>query len=80
MHHRKKSSRDPQNRNIKPELEEFVDRYGIARVTLALSAIALEKADHIATNWQDYRLAKEWERAALILDRAYAGLRKVGHR
>lgn len=55
-------------------LEGMVDQYGLANVLRMLGQIAGEKAEHIATNWQDASLAKKWDRAARLLDTA-AGLK-----
>jgi hypothetical protein len=41
-------------------LETLVDRHGLAQVLIALSEICGEKANHIATAWQDTTLAKRW--------------------
>lgn len=53
------------------KLEAFVDKSSLADVLYALSEIALEKADHLATNWQDTASARVWEKAAGKL--SYAG-------
>lgn len=45
-------------------LERTVDRYGLAAVLSELGAISGKKSEHIATNWQDAGLAKQWDRAA----------------
>ena len=42
------------------ELEQMVDRVGIAAVLAALSGICDMKEEHIRTYWQDYLLAKKW--------------------
>lgn len=59
-------------------LEGLVDRSNVWLVVEALAVVAEEKATHVRENWQDERLAKQWERAARILDRATAQLVKVG--
>jgi len=48
-------------------LESLVDAKGMTTVLETLAQIASEKADHIATNWQDTGLAKEWDRLAARL-------------
>ena len=42
------------------ELESMVDKVGIRNVLWALAHIAGAKAEHVATNWQDVLLAKQW--------------------
>jgi hypothetical protein len=48
-------------------LEALVDCYGLPSILDWLSQIAADKAVHIATNWQDTRTAKVWERDAGLL-------------
>lgn len=52
------------------DLEALVDKYAIDGVASVLEQICYEKAEHVRTNWQDENLAKEWERAGKILNRA----------
>lgn len=42
------------------DLEKLVDSCGLSSVLMALSEICGAKAEHIATNWQDAQLAKDW--------------------
>ena len=51
-------------------LESLVDAASLQGVLVALAEIAGEKAEHIATNWQDTRLAKDWANAANAIERA----------
>lgn len=51
-------------------LEPLVDRTSLSDVVLALARVCNEKAEHIATNWQDAGLARVWDRAAGRLDKA----------
>jgi hypothetical protein len=46
-------------------LEGIVDAFGLQNVLNGLACICSGKADHIESNWQDHRLAKRWERAAV---------------
>jgi len=48
-------------------LESLIDAKGIQTVLETIGQICSEKADHIATNWQDTGLAKEWDRLAARL-------------
>ena len=45
-------------------LEAMIDKYGMAKVIAMLSEICGGKAEHVAVNWQDTRLAKDWSKAA----------------
>ena len=49
------------------ELENKVDVYGVAAILAKLAEMASEKADHVRTNWQDEKLAKDWELLAARL-------------
>ena len=49
------------------QLENLVDTYSIAAVLAKLAEIASEKADNVRTNWQDGRLAHDWELIAARL-------------
>lgn len=52
----------------KDELESAVDVSSLSEVCSVLADICREKSEHVLTNWQDKKLAKEWERAANALD------------
>lgn len=45
-------------------LEQMIDRSSVQQVLERLEAVLYAKADHIADNWQDLSLAREWERIA----------------
>jgi hypothetical protein len=42
-------------------LEGIIDRSSPSHVLQSLSEICFEKAIHIRENWQDEKLAKQWE-------------------
>ena len=44
------------------QLEQLVDRVGVATLIDWLAEICWEKADHVRSAWQDERGAKLWER------------------
>jgi hypothetical protein len=44
-------------------LEALIDSCGLSPVLMALSEICGEKAEHVAVNWQDTALAKDWATA-----------------
>jgi len=41
-------------------LEGMIDRCGLSSVLMALSEVCGAKSEHIATNWQDKDMAKDW--------------------
>jgi hypothetical protein len=45
-------------------LESFIDTAGLAATLEVLVEICHGKADHLRSNWQDERAAKDWERVA----------------
>jgi hypothetical protein len=55
-------------------MELFIDKYGIVDVLSGLSYICGEKAEHVATNWQDAQTAKHWMQLASSIDKAGAKL------
>ena len=61
---------------ITEELEAMIDKHGLLHIVTGLSLICDEKAIHIQTNWQDKSLAKEWGKAATLLDKTARGLPK----
>jgi len=58
-------------------LEKYVDAHGPESVCECLEKIFAEKADHVRTNWQDEKLAREWEVAHDIVCRAAFQLRHL---
>jgi hypothetical protein len=48
-------------------LEKLIDVYSLGAVLSALSYICGEKAAHVAENWQDMRLAKDWMRHSVVI-------------
>jgi hypothetical protein len=51
-------------------IENLIDRIGISIFLQNVSYICGQKADHIAENWQDANLAKQWLRVASKVDDA----------
>ena len=43
---------------------EYVDKFGPGDILDALAEIALGKAEHVASNWQDQHAAKMWKTVA----------------
>lgn len=58
--------------NDKYALEGFIDKTSAQDVIDAIGEILYEKAGHIEENWQDYKLAKQYERAGAKVQR-FAG-------
>lgn len=50
-------------------LESLVDQHTLGAVLAAIETVVREKAEHIATNWQDERYAAHWLRAANEVER-----------
>lgn len=48
-------------------LERVIDRYTLSQTVSALAKICDEKSEHVATIWQDTTTAKQWTRAAFIM-------------
>lgn len=59
------------------QLEEMIDRHSLAKVLDMLAGVCGQKASHIEENWQDYKLAKTWDRAANRLHTLSEAFRKV---
>jgi len=56
-------------------LEALIDRHGVGGILAGVEQICLDKAAHIATEWQDTRTAKHWTLASGVVGGA---ARKVG--
>jgi hypothetical protein len=48
-------------------LEALIDKHSIASVLWSLAAICDGKAEHVAVNWQDAALARQWTDVAQAL-------------
>jgi hypothetical protein len=48
-------------------LEAIIDADGLPAMLEMLSEICADKAEHIKSAWQDYRLARQWECAAVSI-------------
>jgi hypothetical protein len=57
-------------KELADSLEDLVDRSSLSDVLEALEGMCDEKADHVATNWQDRPLSKQWAKAARAIGRA----------
>ena len=52
----------------KDVLESFMDLYSMETLLDVMAQISLEKAEHIAREWQDNALAKQWMAVGMKLD------------
>jgi len=50
-------------------IEKMIDTHSMRNFMGAIAGICYEKADHVAMNWQDEKLAKVWERIASAIER-----------
>ena len=50
-------------------LEVLVDANGLEAVLTALEEICEAKADHLASNWQDYKAAKQWLKVGVAISK-----------
>ena len=56
-------------------LETLIDQYPtLTEFLAAVSDICHEKAEHIASNWQDAETAKAWRRTAVTVAKASAAV------
>lgn len=53
-------------------LEVAIDRRGLSEFLQDVAAICVEKAVHLAVNWQDYDGERVWERAASKIEKLAA--------
>ena len=59
-------------------LEKLVDAYGLHGVLGVLCDVCYDKANHIASNWQDTALANMWDSWAKTLDHTAARAERDG--
>ncbi|MGE0294710.1 MAG: hypothetical protein AB7P97_20355 [Hyphomonadaceae bacterium] len=51
-------------------IEAIMDRTSLFAVLESIVGICFDKSQHISENWQDKSLAREWERAGKVVDKA----------
>lgn len=66
-----------EDRDLDRKAEEMIDGASVERVLDALSRVCYEKSDHIRSSYQDMGLAREWMKAARVIERASASLPRV---
>lgn len=59
-------------------LEEFIDNHGLSDVLRVVSAIADDKADHIAVSYNDEKLSRRWRLASQAIFRLSQLLQRGG--
>lgn len=52
------------------QIEEYMDAHSAEDVLGILIDICYGKAEHLRVNWQDEAAAREWEKAAKVIERA----------
>lgn len=57
------------------ELEAMIDFHGLDNVLSAIREICYAKANHIAVEWQDVGLAKQWLAKGIRVNQAAQGVR-----
>ncbi len=55
--------------DLDQRLEYLIDKHGLSKTIATLVTICQEKAEHLESNWQEPTLAKQWTRAATVLDK-----------
>lgn len=60
------------------KLEEFIDHHGLSEILRVVSAIADDKADHIAVSYNDEKLSRRWRLASQAIFRLSQLLQRGG--
>jgi hypothetical protein len=55
-------------KEFKANLEKVLDSKGMSYILNSLIDICNEKSQHVSENWQDNRLAADWEKTALKIE------------
>jgi hypothetical protein len=63
------------NAQLERELERIIDRLGLYEALQAIADIAYDKAEHLASVWQDHAAARQWRIAAGRIERTAAAVR-----
>jgi len=58
-----------QDKEFKENLEKVMDIKGLSYILNSLIDICNEKGQHVSENWQDNKLAADWERTANRIER-----------
>ena len=62
---------------LSDQIEALIDAHGLYAVTLALVEVCGDKAEHLATSWQDYDAEKRWHKAAKAFDKTHTALHAI---
>lgn len=49
-------------KQLSAELEKIIDAHGARAVLEAFADVAYDKAEHLQSNWQDARSARNWSK------------------
>lgn len=63
---------------MKDNIEQFIDKNGLISLLGAIEDICEAKAGHIIESYNDKELAKQWDKAVLLIIRAKNGIEKLG--
>lgn len=55
--------------NDRDKIEAIIDRTSLRDVLQGIAQICYDKAEHIASNWQDHPLSMTWDRAAGLIEK-----------
>jgi len=58
-------------------IEQYIDKHGLTAVLEHIEGICYDKADHLATNWQDANSAFIWIKHAESIQKAVVAIRRV---
>lgn len=58
-----------EHQEFEQRIEAYIDRYDVEHLLTLIACICREKSDHIMANYQDIRLAAEWEREAKKIEK-----------
>jgi hypothetical protein len=58
-------------------LEALLDKHGMSKLLFALAEICHGKAEHVSVNWQDKKLASEWVKDALDIEKLAGKIRNI---
>jgi hypothetical protein len=62
---------DTHDETLKDDTERILDRMALATFLEMVEEICHDKAEHLASNWQDDKAANRWTRAAAVIAKAH---------
>jgi hypothetical protein len=68
---------DQRHRDWRYELELMIDKIGLSHVLFKLAEVCGDKAEHLRSNWQDEKAAKEWIADARAIEKLAAKIRST---